>query len=240
MAGGRVPCVVMPGLDSFEEAFWLRDVLTEGERSLGVREGEVRVLVSIETLQAAFDVDEILFAVRERAVGLRLVPDAVRFSMVKVWRAHPERYFPDRGAATDDLAGLRERIEIARARRGVGGMGRAADAPPESPAQLLGVAAGPRTVEGFRRDVRDAVEALASARTEGTTVSAEAERARALVWHRVRHQTRLDDGRTAGLELLTEALQGVVAELAGDDGVEAAARCFRDLTLSRLLVPHAG
>src|SRR5690242_10465066 len=67
---GTGPYYYLPKLESSEEAALWEDVITRAEAALGLDFGTVKVTVLIETLPAAFEMDEILHALREHIVGL--------------------------------------------------------------------------------------------------------------------------------------------------------------------------
>ena len=97
---GTGPYLYLPKLESWREAAWWDAALSEIESALGLPGGCVKVTVLIETLPAAFQMDEILYALRERAVGLNCGRWDYIFSTIKVVRAHPDRILPDRDAIT--------------------------------------------------------------------------------------------------------------------------------------------
>lgn len=122
----RVPCLYLPKLESMEEAALWDEVLASLEASLGLPEGTVRTTVLIETLPAAFQLDEILYALRSRAAGLNCGRWDYIFSYLKVFRAHPDRVLPERGQVGMDQPFLRTYSELlvhACHRRGVHAMG---------------------------------------------------------------------------------------------------------------------
>ncbi|MFS8138679.1 MAG: malate synthase A, partial [Thermomonas sp.] len=69
-AKDRGPYLYLPKLQSMEEAALWDDVLAHIETTLGLAHGQIKVTVLIETLPAAFEMDEILHALRARSVGL--------------------------------------------------------------------------------------------------------------------------------------------------------------------------
>lgn len=99
-AEDRGPYFYLPKLQSMEEAQLWESVLSEIERSLGLAHGQMKVTVLIETLPAAFEMDEILHALRERIVGLNCGRWDYIFSYIKTLRAHADRVLPERGQVT--------------------------------------------------------------------------------------------------------------------------------------------
>ena len=96
-AKDRGPYFYLPKLQSMEEAALWNDVMEHVERALGVAIGTFKATVLIETLPAAFQMEEILYALRRRAVGLNCGRWDYIFSYLKTLRAHADRVLPDRG-----------------------------------------------------------------------------------------------------------------------------------------------
>jgi malate synthase len=99
-AKDRGPYFYLPKLQSMEEAALWQDVLTHVEDVLGLPQGQIKVTVLIETLPAAFEMDEILHALRNRIVGLNCGRWDYIFSYIKTLRAHRDRVLPERGQVT--------------------------------------------------------------------------------------------------------------------------------------------
>jgi malate synthase len=78
-----------------EAALW-QDALAWMEGELGLPAGQMKVTVLIETLPAAFEMEEILHALRERIVGLNCGRWDYIFSYIKTLRAHRDRVLPER------------------------------------------------------------------------------------------------------------------------------------------------
>ncbi len=108
MVGGRAgPYLYLPKLETREEARFWESVLTYTERQVGLAPGTVKITVLIETLPAAFQMDEILYALRTRIVGLNCGRWDYIFSFIKRLRAKPEFALPDRGQVVMGEAFLR-------------------------------------------------------------------------------------------------------------------------------------
>jgi malate synthase len=97
---GSGPYFYLPKMEASEEAALWEDVIAHSEESLGLERGSVKVTVLIETLPAAFEMDEILYALREHIVGLNCGRWDYIFSFIKKLHARPERVFPERGQVT--------------------------------------------------------------------------------------------------------------------------------------------
>ena len=96
----------LPKLESAEEAALWSDVIAFAEEQLGLRHGSTRVTVLIETIDAAFQMDEILHALKDNIVGLNCGRWDYIFSTIKrIGRSH-DRLTPDRSAMTMDKAFL--------------------------------------------------------------------------------------------------------------------------------------
>ncbi|TZF89735.1 malate synthase A [Lysobacter lacus] len=99
-AKDRGPFFYLPKLESMEEAQLWNDVLAQVEHELDLPRGQIRVTVLIETLPAAFEMDEILYALRERIVGLNCGRWDYVFSYVKTFRRHRDKVLPERAQVT--------------------------------------------------------------------------------------------------------------------------------------------
>src|SRR5688500_936596 len=93
----RGPYFYLPKLQSMEEAALWDRVLAAIERRLALPEGTMKVTVLIETLPAAFEMDEILHALRGRIAGLNCGRWDYIFSYLKTFRRHRDRVLPERG-----------------------------------------------------------------------------------------------------------------------------------------------
>jgi len=93
---GRTPKFYIPKCEHFLEARWWNDVLNTIEEKLGVDKGTIRTTFLIETLPAAFQIEEILYELRSRAAGLNVGRWDKIFSDIKVLKNHPDRIMADR------------------------------------------------------------------------------------------------------------------------------------------------
>lgn len=94
------PYFYLPKLESWQEAKLWSDVITHAEDALELPRGTVRVTILIETITAAFQMDEILHALKDHIVGLNCGRWDYIFSFIKKFAKHPEYILPDRGAVT--------------------------------------------------------------------------------------------------------------------------------------------
>jgi malate synthase len=86
----------LPKLEHYLEARLWSDVFRFTESALGVPAGTIRATVLIETLPAAFQMDEILYELRDHSYGLNAGRWDYIFSMIKCYRDNPEFVLPDR------------------------------------------------------------------------------------------------------------------------------------------------
>jgi malate synthase len=99
---GSGPYFYLPKLESrYEAALW-SDVFAFAEECLGLARGSIKVTVLIETLPAAFEMDEILHALKDNIVGLNCGRWDYIFSFIKRLGRLAERLTPDRSAMTMD------------------------------------------------------------------------------------------------------------------------------------------
>jgi malate synthase len=123
---GSGPYFYLPKLESMEEAALWSDVLSLCEDRLGLERGTIKVTVLIETLPAAFQMDEILHALRTHIVGLNCGRWDYIFSAIKRIGRSPDWLTPDRSAMTMDkafLAAYSLRLVAICHRRGAFAMG---------------------------------------------------------------------------------------------------------------------
>ena len=98
---GTGPYLYLPKLESHLEARLWNDVFTLRARSgSACRTGSIKATVLIETILAAFEMDEILWELREHAAGLNAGRWDYMFSVIKTFRERPEFVLPDRNAVT--------------------------------------------------------------------------------------------------------------------------------------------
>jgi malate synthase len=111
-AKDRGPYFYLPKLQSMEEAQLWDEVLAHIETALKLPSGQLKVTVLIETLPAAFEMDEILHALRGRIVGLNCGRWDYVFSYIKTFRAHRDKVLPERAQVTMTQPFLRAYSEL--------------------------------------------------------------------------------------------------------------------------------
>jgi malate synthase len=123
---GSGPYFYLPKLESRHEAELWNDVCAFAEGKLRLERGTIKATVLIETLPAAFEMDEILYALRQNIVGLNCGRWDYIFSYIKRLGRTPERLTPDRALMTMDkafLAAYSLRLIATCHRRGAFAMG---------------------------------------------------------------------------------------------------------------------
>ncbi|MBV9487194.1 MAG: malate synthase A, partial [Frankiaceae bacterium] len=98
---GTRPYFYLPKMESHLEARLWNDVFVHAQDALGVPQGTIRATVLIETIPAAFEMDEILYELRDHSYGLNAGRWDYLFSMIKTFRERGEEYLlPDRNSVT--------------------------------------------------------------------------------------------------------------------------------------------
>src|SRR5918997_247698 len=123
---GSAPYFYLPKLESRHEAALWSDVFAYAEQRLRLERGTIKATVLIETIPAAFEMDEILYALRENIVGLNCGRWDYIFSYIKRLGRSPDRLTPDRSLMTMDqafLAAYSLRLIATCHRRGAFAMG---------------------------------------------------------------------------------------------------------------------
>ncbi|GAA2796618.1 malate synthase A [Crossiella cryophila] len=113
IARGSGPYFYLPKLESHLEARLWNDVFTQAQAELDIPLGTVRATVLIETIPAAFEMDEILYELREHASGLNAGRWDYLFSIIKTFRdSGPEFVLPDRDSVTMTAPFMRAYTEL--------------------------------------------------------------------------------------------------------------------------------
>ncbi|MBF6591425.1 MAG: malate synthase A [Ktedonobacterales bacterium] len=100
LAKGTGPYFYLPKMESHHEAQLWDDIFTLAERERGLPHGSIKATVLIETLPAAFEMDEILSALRDHSAGLNCGRWDYIFSAIKKRRKDPSFILPDRALVT--------------------------------------------------------------------------------------------------------------------------------------------
>jgi malate synthase len=97
---GSGPYFYLPKLESHLEARLWNDILVVIQEEIGIPRGSIRATVLIETILAAFEMDEILYELREHSAGLNCGRWDYIFSVIKKFRSRPDFVLADRALVT--------------------------------------------------------------------------------------------------------------------------------------------
>jgi malate synthase len=100
LAKGTGPYFYLPKMQSHLEARLWNDVFVFAQDYVGVPQGSIRATVLIETILAAFEMDEILYELRNHSAGLNCGRWDYIFSFIKTFRNHPQFVMPNRAQVT--------------------------------------------------------------------------------------------------------------------------------------------
>ncbi|WCJ26281.1 Malate synthase glyoxysomal [Euphorbia peplus] len=123
---GYGPFFYLPKMEHSREAKIWNCVFEKAEKMAGIEKGSIRATVLIETLPAVFQMNEILYELRDHSVGLNCGRWDYIFSYVKTFQAHPDRLLPDRvqvGMAQHFMKSYSDLLIMTCHRRGVHAMG---------------------------------------------------------------------------------------------------------------------
>ncbi len=109
---GSGPYFYLPKLESHLEARLWNDVFLRSQQRLGIAPGTIKATVLIETITAAFQMDEILYELQEHSVGLNCGRWDYIFSFIKRFRSHRGFVLPDRGSVGMDRHFLRSYSQL--------------------------------------------------------------------------------------------------------------------------------
>ncbi|KOO14921.1 malate synthase [Vibrio xuii] len=144
----------IPKLESMEESQWWDDVFSFTEDYFGVQRGTIRATVLIETLPAVFQMDEMLYAMRDHIVAMNCGRWDYIFSYIKTLKNHADRILPDRHVVGMDKEFLNAYSQLLvrtchqRGALAMGGM--SAFIPAKDPAEMSRVAA--KVIEDKERE----------------------------------------------------------------------------------------
>ncbi|HYM75373.1 MAG TPA: malate synthase A [Candidatus Dormibacteraeota bacterium] len=148
---GTGPYFYLPKMESHLEARLWNDVFCFAQDELSIPRGTIRATVLIETILAAFEMDEILYELREHSSGLNCGRWDYIFSFIKKFRNRPDFVLPDRSTLTMEKHFLKSYVELLIQtchRRGIHAMGgMAAQIPIKNDA-----AANEKALEKVRQD----------------------------------------------------------------------------------------
>jgi malate synthase len=111
-ARGSGPYFYVPKLESHLEARLWNDVFLAAQDALGLPRGTIKATVLIETILGAFEMDEILYELREHSAGLNCGRWDYIFSFIKKFRSHPHFVLPDRASVTMERHFLKSYVDL--------------------------------------------------------------------------------------------------------------------------------
>ena len=111
-AAGSGPYFYLPKLESHLEARLWNEVFLFAQDKLSIPRGTIRATVLIETILAAFEMEEILYELREHSAGLNAGRWDYMFSIIKKFQDRPEFVLPDRPLVTMDVPFMRAYTEL--------------------------------------------------------------------------------------------------------------------------------
>src|SRR6267154_1830485 len=123
---GTGPYFYLPKIESHLEARLWNEVFLAAQEALGIARGTIKATVLIETVLAAFEMDEILYELREHSAGLNCGRWDYIFSFIKKFRNRRDCVLPDRGTLTMERHFLKSYVELLIKtchRRGIHAMG---------------------------------------------------------------------------------------------------------------------
>ena len=126
MRRGSGPYFYLPKLESHLEARLWNDVFNFAQDSLGIPRGTIRATVLIETILASFEMDEILYELRDHSAGLNCGRWDYIFSFIKKFRNFPQFVLPNRAQVTMERHFLKSYVDLLIKtchRRGIHAMG---------------------------------------------------------------------------------------------------------------------
>ncbi len=112
IAKGSGPYFYLPKMQSHLEARLWNDVFVYAQKQVGVPNGTIRATVLIETILGAFEMDEILWELRDHSAGLNCGRWDYIFSFIKVMRNHSQFVLPDRSTVTMDKHFLKSYVDL--------------------------------------------------------------------------------------------------------------------------------
>ncbi|GAA1143989.1 malate synthase A [Ornithinicoccus hortensis] len=163
LEAGRTPHLYLPKLESHAEATWWDALLTRAEELLDLPAHSVRVSVLVETVQAAYQLEEIVHALRHRVTALAAGRWDYVFSHLRTYATRPDQVVPDRDSFTMNTRFLRSYTDLivrTCGRRGLLAIGGPVADVPGGPFEEATLRAGARV----RRDkLREARQGFAGA-----------------------------------------------------------------------------
>ncbi|HTI30368.1 MAG TPA: malate synthase A [Methylomirabilota bacterium] len=214
---GSGPYFYLPKLESHLEARLWNDVFVAAQAALGIPRGSIRATVLIETILAAFEMDEILWELRDHASGLNAGRWDYIFSLIKKFHTRDDMILPDRAQVTMAVPFMRAYQQLlvrtchARGAHAIGGM-----------SAFIPNRRQPEVTENALARVREDKQREAGDGSDGTWVAhpdlvpVAAAVFDGVLGDRPNQKDRLrDDVRSSAAELLTTSVEGGKVTQAG-------------------------
>jgi len=112
LQNGTAPYFYLPKLESHLEARLWNDIFVMSQDELGIPQGSIKATVLIETILAAFEMDEILYELREHSAGLNCGRWDYIFSFIKKFRNHADFVLPNRAEITMERHFLKSYVNL--------------------------------------------------------------------------------------------------------------------------------
>ena len=112
LQNGTSPYFYLPKLENHLEARLWNDVFNHAQDALGIPRGTIKATVLLETILAAFEMDEILYELRDHSAGLNCGRWDYIFSFIKKFRNHKNHVLPDRAVITMDCHFMKSYVDL--------------------------------------------------------------------------------------------------------------------------------
>src|SRR5215468_2648765 len=247
---GKGPYFYLAKMESYLEAQLWNDAFIIAQDALGIPQGTIRATCLIETIPAAFEMDEILFELRDHSAGLNAGRWDYQFSIIKKFRARGRDFvLPERNAVTMTAPFMRAYTELlvktchARSAHAMGGMAAFIPSrrdPEVNAADLLAVAKTPGgiTEAGLRNNISVGLQYLANwlAGTGAVAIfnlmedAATAEISRSQVWQWLHNDVTLAEGPQVTRDLVEQITAEELAKIQAAYGAAYDAAKFTEAT----------
>jgi malate synthase len=217
LARGTGPYFYLPKLEGHREARLWNDVFRVAQDELGIPRGTIRATVLIETILAAYEMEEILYELREHASGLNAGRWDYIFSIIKKFRTRKTMLLPDRVQITMTVPFMRAYTELLvrtchkRGAHAIGGM--AAFIPSRRDPEVNKVALA-KVREDKDREANDGFDGSWVAHPDLVSVAMEAFDA-VLGDRQNQKERQRDDVQVAAAQLIDTAVPGSTISAAG-------------------------
>ncbi|GAB4329945.1 MAG: malate synthase A [Flammeovirgaceae bacterium] len=109
---GTAPYFYLPKIENHWEAKLWNDVFVFAQKELGIHQNSIKATVLIETILAAFEMDEILYELKHHSAGLNCGRWDYIFSFIKKFHKHPQFILPDRAQVTMNVPFMKAYYEL--------------------------------------------------------------------------------------------------------------------------------